>query len=211
MGIGLSCTAHSSAQCGSSIPTKSQNSYDTVSTSLLTLHLLMQEGKTGSSTSTRQSDAGLDLLTTCCLTSLRSSDSSKCDMSSVRQQGTKVCREISEDHPQDNMEECPHGEVKTHADCSIKGSVENRPPSVSTDMFALDVERRDMPRRNMQAKRLEQYHARGKRPKCARKYLWKVSDEELGLTAGYSLTTKPLPHPSPMAESNPVRQAMILN
>ena len=156
MGIGLSCTVHSSMQCGSSTPTESQNSYDTVSTSLLTLHLLMQEGKTRSSTSTRQSDAGLDLLTTCCLTSLRSSDSSKCNTSSVRQQGTKVCREISEDCLQDNMEECPHGKVKTCADCSIKGSVENRPPSVSTDTFASDVERRDMPRRNVQAKRLKQ-------------------------------------------------------
>ena len=140
-------------QCGSSTPTESQNSYDTVSKSLLTLHLLMQEGKTRSSTSTRQSDAGLDLLTTCCLTSLRSSDSSKCNTSSVRQQGTKVCREISEDCLQDNMEECPHGKVKTCADCSIKGSVENRPLSVSTDTFASDVERRDMPRRNVQGAR----------------------------------------------------------
>ena len=76
-------------------------------------------------------------------------------------------REISEDHPQDNMEECPHDEVRTCASCSIKGSVENRHPSVGTDTFALDVERRDMLRRNAQAKRLEQYHARGKRLKCA--------------------------------------------
>ena len=109
------------------------------------------------------------------------------------------------------MEEHPHGEVKTHADCSIKGSVENRPLSVSTDMFASDVERRDMPRRSAQAKRLEQYCVRGERPKHARKYLWKVSDEELGPTAGYSLTAKPLPQPSLTAESDPVRQAMILN
>ena len=113
-----------------------------------------------------------------------------------------------EDRPQDNME-CPHGEVRTCANCSIKGSVENRHPSVGTDMFALDVERRDMLRRNAQAKRLEQYHARGKRLKCARKYLWKVSDEELGLTTGYSLTAKPLPCPSPMVENSPMRQAMI--
>ena len=102
-------------------------------------------------------------------------------------------REVSEDQPQDNVEEHPHGEVKTNADCSIKGSVENRPPSVTTDTFALDVERRDMPRRSAQAKRLEQYRVRGERLKCARKYLWKVSDEELGPTAGYSLTAKPLP------------------
>ena len=64
-------------------------------------------------------------------------------------------REISEDHPQDNVEECPHGEVKTCVNCSIKGSVENRPLSIGTDMFASDVERRDMLRRNAQAKRLE--------------------------------------------------------
>ena len=155
MGIDLLCTVHSSAQCSSSTPTESQNSYNTVSTSPLTLYPPMQEGKTRSSTSTRQSDAGLDLLTTCCLTSSRSSDSSKCDTSSVRQQGTKVHREISEDHPQDNVEECPHGEVKTCVNCSIKGSVENRPLSIGTDMFASDVERRDMLRRNAQAKRLE--------------------------------------------------------
>ena len=109
------------------------------------------------------------------------------------------------------MEEHLHGKVKTHADCSIKGSVENRPPSVTTDMFALDVERRDMPRRSAQAKRLEQYRVRGERPKHARKYPWKVSDEELGPTTGYSLTTKPLPQPSPMVESDPVRRATILN
>ena len=53
------------------------------------------------------------------------------------------------------MEEHLHGEVKTHANCSTKGSVENRPLSVGTDMFASDVERRDMLRRNAQAKRLE--------------------------------------------------------
>ena len=131
-------------QCGSSTPTESQNSYDTVSTLLLTLCLPMQEGKTGFSTLTRRSIAGLDLLTMCHLTSLRSSDSLKCDMSSVKQQGTKVSREISKDCPQDNVEECPHGKVKTHANCSIKRSVENRPLSVSTDTFALDVEGRDM-------------------------------------------------------------------
>ena len=88
--IGLLRIAHSSAWCSSSIPTESQNSYNTVSTSPLTLHLPMQEGKTRSSNLTRQSDAGLDPLTACHLTSLRSSDSSKCDTSSVRQQGTKV-------------------------------------------------------------------------------------------------------------------------
>ena len=211
MGTGLSRTACSSVRCGSYTPTENQNSYGTVSTSLLTLHLPMQEGKTGSLTSTRQSDAGLDLSTTCHLTSLRSSDSSKCGTSSARQQETKVCREVSEDQPQDNVEEHPHGEVKTHADCSIKGSVENRPLSVATDTFALEVERRDMPRRSVQAKRLEWYRVRGERPKRARKYLWKVSDEELGPTTGYSLTTKPLPQPSPTAESNPVRWATILN
>ena len=53
------------------------------------------------------------------------------------------------------MEEHLHGKVKTCADCSIKESVENRPLSVSTDMFASDVERRDMPRWSAQAKRLE--------------------------------------------------------
>ena len=78
-------------------PTESQNSYDTVSMSLLTLPLPMQEGKTGSLTSTRQSDAGLDPLTMCHLTSLRSSDSLKCATSSVRQQETKVHREVSKD------------------------------------------------------------------------------------------------------------------
>ena len=179
--------------------------------SLLTLHLLMQEGKTGSLTSTRQSDAGLDPLTMCHLTSLRSSDFLKCAMSSVRWQETKMHREVSKDQLQDNMEEHLHGRVKTCANCSIKGSVENRPLSVGTDMFVSDVERRDMPRRSVQAKRLERYCVRGKRPKHARKYLWKVSDEELGPTAGYSLTTKPLPQPSPTAESDPVRQVTILN
>ena len=171
----------------------------------------MQEGKTRSSTLTRQSNAGLDPLTMCRLTSSRSADSSKCAMSSVRQQETKVCREVSEDWPQDNVEEHLHGKVKTHADFSIKESVENRPLSVSTDMFASDVERRDMPRRSAQAKRLEWYRVRGERLKHTRKYLWKVSDEELGLTTGYSLTAKPLPHPSPMAESDPVRQVTTSN
>ena len=109
------------------------------------------------------------------------------------------------------MEEHLHGRVKTCADCSIKGSVEDRPPSVGTDTFVSDVERRDMPRRSVQAKRLERYCVRGERPKHARKYLWKVNDKELGPTAGYSLTAKPLPRPSPMAESDPVRQVMILN
>ena len=52
---------------------------------------------------------------------------------------------------------------------------------------------------------------RGERLKHARKYLWKVSDEELGLTAGYSLTAKPLPRPSPMVESDPVRQVTTSN
>ena len=146
-----------------------------------------------------------------CLTSLRSADSSKCAMSSVRRQETKVCREVSKDWLQDNVEEHLHGKVKTHADCSIKESVENRPLSVSTDMFASDVERRDMPRRSAQAKRLEWYRVRGERLKCTRKYLWKVSDEELGLTTWYSLTTKPLPRPSPMVESDPVRQATTSN
>ena len=154
-----------------------------------------------SSTLTKWSITGLDPLTMCCLTSLRSLDFSKFNMSSVKQQETKVHRE---DRPQDNME-CPHGEVRTCANCSIKGSVENRHPSVGTDMFALDVERRDMLRRNAQAKRLEWYHVRGERLKCTRKYLWKIDDEELGPTAGYSLAAKPLPCPSPMAENNPVR------
>ena len=210
-GTGLLHTVCSRVQCSSSTPTESQNSYDTVSMSLLTLPLLMQEGKTGSLTSTRQSDAGLDLLTMCHLTSSRSSDSLKCATPSVRQQETKVHREVSKDWLQDNMEEHPHGRVKTCADCSIKGSVENRPLSVGTDTFVSDVERRDMPRRSVQAKRLEQYCVRGERPKHARKYLWKVNDEELGPTAGYSLTAKPLPRPSPMAESDPVGQVMILN
>ena len=132
-----------------------------VSMSLLTLHPLMQEGKTTSSTLTKQSITGLDPLTMCHLTSLGSLDFSKCDTSSVKQQETKVHRRINEECPQDSMEEHLHGEVRTCADCSIKKSVGNRHPSVSTDMFALDVEMRDMLRRNAQAKRLEQYHVGG--------------------------------------------------
>ena len=45
-GIGLLHTVCSSTWCGSSTPTESQNSYNTVSTSPLTLHLLIQKGKT---------------------------------------------------------------------------------------------------------------------------------------------------------------------
>ena len=201
MGIGLSRTVHSSTQCGSSTPTESQNSFNMVSTSPLTLHLPTHEGKTASSTLTKQSIAGLDPLTMCHLTSSRSLDFLKCNTSSVKQQETKVCRGISE--------ECPHGKVRTCAGCSIKESMGSRHPSVSTDMFALDVERRDMLKRNVQAKRLEWFHMRGERPKHARKYLWKIDNEELGLTAGYSLTAKPLLCPSPLAENDPVRQAMI--
>ena len=62
---------------------------------------------------------------------------------------------MQRNHPQDNVEEHLHSKVKTCANCSIKGNVKNRPLSVGTDMFASDVERRDMPRRSVQAKRLE--------------------------------------------------------
>ena len=158
-----------------------------------------------SSTLTKWSITGLDPLTMCCLTSLRSLDFSKFNMSSVKQQVTKVRRGISEECPQDSVEECLHGKVRTHVNCLIKESAENRHLSVGTDTFALDVERRDMLRRNAQAKRLEWYHVRGERLKCTRKYLWKIDDEELGPTTGYSLAAKPLLCPSPMAENNPVR------
>ena len=93
----------------------------------------------------------------------------------------------------------------------LKENVGSRHPSVNTDMFASDVARKDMLKRNVWARRLEWYCVMGKRLKCARKYLWKINEEELGPTAGYSLTTKPLTCPSPVAENNWVRQAMIMD
>ena len=96
--------AYSTFQCAMQFiyPTESQNSFNMVSMSPLTLCPLMQEGKTTSSTLTKQSAAGLDPLTMCHLTSSRSLDFSKCDTSSVKQQETKMHRGISE--------ECLYGE-----------------------------------------------------------------------------------------------------
>ena len=58
-------------------------------------------------------------------------------------------RGISKEYWQDSVEECPHGKVRTYVDCSIKENVGSRHPSVNTDMFASDVARKDMLKRNV--------------------------------------------------------------
>ena len=75
-----------------------------------------------SSTLIKRSTAGLYLSTMYCLTNLRDLDFLKSDTSSVKQQETKICQEISKEHWQDNEEEAQHGKARIHVGCSTKKS-----------------------------------------------------------------------------------------
>ena len=177
-GTGLLHIVCSNMQCISSTPIESQNSFGMVNTWVLTSCLLIQEAKSTSSTLIKWSTAGLDLSTMYHLTNLRYLDFLRSNTSSVKWQETKVHQGISKEHWLDSEEEGWHGEARIYVSCSTKEDAWSRHLTAVTDTFALGVGKKDMLKWNAQARRLEQYWARGKRPKCAREYLWEVDEEE---------------------------------
>ena len=213
MGIDLLCTVHSSAQCSSSTPTESQNSYNTVSTSPLTLYPPMQEGKTRSSTSTRQSDwtGSVNNMLLDQFKKFRFLEvwhifsKAAGDQGAQRNQwgsSTGQCGGVSTWWSKDLCQLFNQGKCGKQASeywyrhvcirCGKEGYAEKECTSKKAWVISCEGQETEACQ------------------EISMESQW-VSDEELGPTAGYSLTAKPLPHPSPMAESDPVRQVMILN